>query len=121
MNHLSDLPYPTIVLVGLVMAILQRRRLGSAAGTAITGFAILAVGYAAGLWWGVLLDEWSRTMGRDHFDGGIPEITDFPPGLVAADLGLTSVNAAGMALLILSVLRGRSSQPAEGRASISGS
>ncbi|MCW3815566.1 hypothetical protein ONA91_13990 [Micromonospora sp. DR5-3] len=111
MNDLWDLPYPTIVAVGLVMAILLRRRLGTAAGAAITGFVILAVGYGAGLWWGYLLEEWSRTGGREQFGDGLPDITDYPPGLVAAALGLTLASAAGMALLVLSVVRGRSGQP----------
>ena len=118
MNDLWDLPYPAILVVGLVMAILLRRRLGPAASAAITGFAVLAVGYGAGLWWEVRLEEWSRTKGREFFDGGVPEIADFPPGLVATALGLTFAHAAGMALLVRSVLRGRSGQPRQDRASV---
>ncbi|SCL36853.1 hypothetical protein GA0074692_4470 [Micromonospora pallida] len=110
MNDLWDLPYPTIVLVGLVVAIVLRRRLGAAAGAAITGFAILVVGYGAELWWAIFLEEWSRTSVRDHSEGGLPKITAYPPGLVAAALGLTLAHAGGMALLVLSVLRGRSDQ-----------
>lgn len=118
MDDLWDLPYPTIVVVGLVMAILLRRRLGAAAGPAIIGFAILAVCYAAGLSWGFLLKEWFRTRGQEQFGGGLPAVTDYPPGLVAAALGLAIANAAGLALLIRSVLRGRSGPPPSGGAAL---
>ncbi|GIF62631.1 hypothetical protein Ais01nite_06660 [Asanoa ishikariensis] len=99
---ISTFAFPAIVLVGLVLAIGLRRRLGRAAGVAIAGFAVLAATEGLSWWWDGLAEEWAR--GTDYSGGPLP---DLPIGLaVTSALGAVA-HAAGLALLIAAVLRRR--------------
>ncbi|MEV4534200.1 hypothetical protein AB0J82_10270 [Asanoa sp. NPDC049518] len=100
-----DLAYPTIVLVGLVLAVRLRRRLGRAAGVAIAGFAVLAATEALSWWWDGIAEEWAR--GTDYSGGTLPEL---PVWLTATSALGALAQAAGLALLIAAVLRRRRPQ-----------
>ncbi|SNS68977.1 hypothetical protein SAMN05421812_101423 [Asanoa hainanensis] len=105
---IMGLVHPAIVLGGLVAAIALRRRLGAAARAAIAGFAVLAGSLALGWWFDSL--RWT-------FDGmdpdRVPGIGDLPPMLVTLSLAMAMAlaDAAGMALLVVAVLRGRARDP----------
>ncbi|SNY53529.1 hypothetical protein [Paractinoplanes atraurantiacus] len=93
--------YSVVLVAGLVASLLWRRMLGSAAGPAAAGFALLVVGDLAPVVW----ETWGSGFGRPAADGHLPGLTDLPPGLVVSELLLMAGNAAGVTFLVVAVMR----------------
>jgi hypothetical protein len=106
-----SLAYPVLLVAGLVAAIVRRRRLGSAARLAVSGFAVLVLTYGLGT-----LDVWGDGPDPAMFENELPGLGDFPPGILAVDLMLALAELVGTALLIAAVVRrGREAAPRKDR------
>jgi hypothetical protein len=103
MSALLSYGYPAVLVAGLIAAIRWRHRLGSAAGPAVAGFAVLVAHFVAQQWWD---DAWAALVMSRVVQPGHPDLT-LSSGLIIGGVALAAGKAAGLLLLVAAVVRGR--------------